>query len=319
MTLRRRAGRRSFPHRGPRGAVGSGVRLGRPVLRAAAVVVLALLAAAPAAAQAHPYFAVFGEAGSRRSGWRMGWNEDRLCYPTMANCDGRHDGFTWVDRFASGGQTGVGIAWGSSLGRGPRFEIAADATLPSGDIGGESLGNYFLEGRGKPFPDAGTFGFFDATAQEELLGELVPVEPDPGYAGAIHESGFSGLAAATVTVNFLYDFRELRGIVPTIGFGFGYSVVTSRLLFNASYAGYPDLETASDSRFLGRSVALRLILGGHRRISDRFGVGLEGILTRVGEAAGTIEAQMHPSSLESGQALRDLRRFALRLVIRTYY
>ncbi len=289
------------------------------VLRAGAIAALTLLTAASAAAQAHPYFAVFGEAGSRRPGWRMGWNEDRLCYPTMGNCEGRHGGFTWVDRVASGGQTGFGIAWGSGLGAGPRLEIGVDATLPSGEVGGESLGNFYLDDARKPFPDAGTLGLFGATEEEALLGELAPVERDPDYTGATYSRGFSGLGAATATVNFLYDFRELRGFAPTFGIGFGYSVVTARLRFNASYAGHPDLETASDSRFVGRSVALRLTLGAHRRLSDRFGVGLEGVLTRVGEAAGTLAAEMHPSSLESGQAIRDLRRFALRLVVRTYY
>ena len=89
---------------------------------------------------------------------------------------------------------------------------------------------------------------------------------------------------------------------------------------NASYAEDPDLDSATDARLLGRSVALRLIFGAQRRISTRFGIGLEGVLTRVGEAAGSIESQLHPSDLPNTvQAIRDLRRFALRLVIRTYY
>lgn len=316
---RRNAGLGSGKEGGNGGRSLRGGRVGR-FLRAGAIVTLAVFVAAPVAqAQAQPYFALFGEAGSRRSGWRLGWNEDGTCYPDLLNCDGRHDGFTWVDRYASGGQTGVGIAWGTSLGSGPRFEIALDATLPSGEIGLEPLGVFYLDRSGKPFPDAGTLGLFGATAEEELLGELVPTEPDPAYAGATISRGFSGLAAATTTVNFLYDFRERWGVVPTLGVGFGYSVVTSLLRFHASYAGRPELAAVSDSRLLGRSVALRLTLGAQRRVSDRFGVGLEGVLTRVGEAAGVVAAEVHPSDPEWGEALRDLRRFVVRLVIRTYY
>lgn len=279
---------------------------------------LCLGAAAPVAAQAESYLALFGEAGSRRPAWRMGWNSDGLCYPDMGNCPGNRPGYAWLSEIEGGGQSGFGIAWGTSLGRGPRLEISLDRTQTTGIVGGDSLGVFYLSESGRPFPDASAVGLFGSASDAELIGELVATTPNPAYTGASFTGGFTGLSATTVTVNFLYDLSPVRGLTPYFGLGVGYSRVAARVPFTASYSGYPELETASEGGFSGGSLATRLVVGVHRRVLGRFGVGLEAVSTRAGEITGLTAYELHPSQTEASQAIRDLRRLALRLVLRTY-
>ncbi len=291
--------------------------------RAAAIFAAAMLAtvfaAPPAAAQAHSYIAVFGEGASRRPAWRMGWNADATCYPDMGNCPSSRQGAAWLARAAGGSHPGFGLAWGSSLGSGPRIEVSVDRTSTTGALGDALAGVFYLSSAGRPFPGASALGLLGSTPESELVGELVAVTPSANYSGASFTTGFSQLALTTAALNFLYDLPPVRGLTPTFGFGVGYSLVTVRSVFTASYPGYPQYETAGDSSLAGGSLATRVILGAQRRLSDRFGVGLELVTTRVAEAGGAIAYQMHPAVAGGNEVIRDLRRIALRLVLRTYY
>ena len=302
----------------PSGAIFlTGTVRSRGAFALAALGVLAGLSG-PAFAQ-ESYVSGFFEFGSRRPAWRFGWNEDTLCYPDMGNCSGRHDGSAWLYRVGAGGQMAFGLAWGSGFGSGPRLEVSVDGALGGGIAPETLVGVFYRDDSARPFPTGPTISRFGMTGEAELVGELTAVAPDPNYRGASIAGWGQKPSAITASVNFLYDFPVGLGLTPYFGFGFGYTVVSTRFGYTASYAGRPELETSHDSGILGRALTTRAILGLGWRPMDRFGFALESVMTGIGEFSGETEYQIYPEAPTARNGLRDLRRAGVRLVLRYYY
>ena len=253
--------------------------------------------------------------------YHQGWNEDTACYPDMAGCPENHKGYTWLYEISNKWMPGTGIYAGIHTNNNWRWELSVDGTMAVEDSNTDFISIHYLKEKGRPYEKPSFWSdVIKSKKAEDLTANLNKIQNKKDYKGTSFSNTFSELKIINFLANVYYTLPIGEKIIPYIGVGLGYGLVSAHIKYKATYAeADKDYNGEQNDTISTGALALRLSAGLDYLCFKHISFGVKLAYTSINELSAEIEYKTHINQKSASLLLTDMNYFTAAVTSKYFF